>query len=226
MTMQRRKGDFQGQNLVSDEGWRRSNKATDHLKIRIGQLSMASRRVVSRIVRDEPDLKPAWYCLQVRIGSEGTVEKVLVDADVETLIVRSGEEKIVNRGRVRIVTGRVVISGYILIRCLPIPHAMMGLLSVKHVMGVVGGADRPFRADDKSIEEFNAMALEGKYDHKGKFSHDFHLEEVVRVADGPFASFDAVVTAIDDERCRVRVEVNIFGRSTPVELDLAQIEKV
>jgi transcriptional antiterminator NusG len=194
--------------------------------MRIGHLSMASKGVVARIVRDEPDMKPAWYCLQVRVGSEGTVEKVLDDADVETLVVRSGEEKIVNRGRVRTVSGRAVISGYILIRCLPMPQAMMGLLSVKHVIGIVGGADRPYRADDKSIDRFKAMALEGKYDHRGKMDHGFMVEEIVRVADGPFASFGAIIIAIDDDRCRVTVEVNIFWRSTPVELAIAQIEKL
>ncbi|WFS01605.1 transcription termination/antitermination protein NusG [Rhizobium tumorigenes] len=226
MTMQHKRGDFQIDGRVSSECWRRSNNASGLMRIQIGALSMASRRVVARIIRDEPDMKPAWYCLQVRVGSEGTVEKVLLDADVETLIVRSGEEKIVNRGRVRIVSGRVVIAGYILIRCLPLPQAMMGLLAVKHVIGIVGGADRPYRADDKSIDRFKMMALEGKYDHQGKFDHDFELEEVVKVTDGPFAGFPGKVTAIDDERGRVRVEVGIFGRPTPVELVLAQIEKI
>ena len=226
MTMQHKRGDFQIDGRVSSEGWRRSNNASGLMRIQIGALSIASKRVVARIIRDEPDMKPAWYCLQVRVGSEGTVEKVLLDADVETLIVRSGEEKIVNRGRVRIVSGRVVIAGYILIRCLPLPQAMMGLLAVKHVIGIVGGADRPYRADDKSIERFKAMALEGKYDRKGKFDHEFMPTEQVRVTDGPFASFNAVIVLIDDAQGRVTVEVDIFGRSTPVELDIAQIEKV
>lgn len=224
--MQHKRGDFQIDGRVSSEGWRRSNNASGLMRIQIGALSIASKRVVARIIRDEPDMKPAWYCLQVRVGSEGTVEKVLLDADVETLIVRSGEEKIVNRGRVRIVSGRVVIAGYILIRCLPLPQAMMGLLAVKHVIGIVGGADRPYRADDKSIERFKAMALEGKYDRKGKFDHEFMPTEQVRVTDGPFASFNAVIVLIDDAQGRVTVEVDIFGRSTPVELDIAQIEKV
>ncbi|MBZ5760265.1 KOW motif-containing protein [Rhizobium sp. VS19-DR104.2] len=226
MTMQHKRGEFQGGVVGGDRGLARLNKASKLHAMRISHLSMASKRVTDRITRDEPHLKAAWYCLQVRVGSEGTVEKVLLNADVETLIVRSGEEKIVNRGRVRTVSGRVVIAGYILIRCLPLPQAMMGLLAVEHVIGIVGGAVKPYRADDNSIERFKAMALEGKYDHGGNFDHDFHLQEVVKVTDGPFAGFPGTVIAIDDERGRVRVEVGIFGRPTPVELVLAQIEKI
>lgn len=226
MTMQHKRGDLQGKIIISAEAWSRSDKAIVANRIRIDHLNMASRGVVARLEADRDGPKPGWFCLRVMTGRENAVEKVLTAADVESLVVMTNECKVVKRGRVRVISARPVIRGYVLVRCCPVPAAMMGLLQVDDVLDVVGGAIRPFRADEDSISRFKRMAEEGKYDAASKKERRFELKEQVRVTDGPFASFDAIIITIDDEKGLVSIEVNIFGRSTPVHLHLDQIEKI
>ena len=54
----------------------------------------------------------------------------------------------------------------------------------------------------------------------------FERGDVVRVSSGPFASFNAVVEEVDEERARLKLEVTVYGRATPVELEFGQVEKL
>lgn len=204
----------------------KQEKARAETRLSIHHLSMASKAVTERIIRDEPDMKAHWFCLRVMTGREIAVEDALEKAGVEALVVRRKGKPYFLRGRVREVPDKPVIRGYVLVRCLELPAAISGLVRVDDVIGIVGGPMRPYRADAESITRFKQMAAEGKYDHRDPVKEKYDVGSKVRVCDGPFASFPGVVTAVDYDRFRISVEVSIFGRETPVELDIAQIEKV
>ncbi len=220
--MQHKPGSIDGDAIViRDYANLKQDKARAESRIRISHLSMASKR----ITEDYPDLA-AWFCLRVMTGREFAVEKALIEEGVEAIVPATMASRVVRRGRVREVAPRPVMPCYVLVRCVPSAGAFVGLRRFDKVLDIVGGAERPYRIPDKFVNRFIALAKEGAYEHREPAAITFMVNEVVRICDGPFASFPATVVSIDIERSRVNVEASIFGRSTPIDLDIAQIEKV
>lgn len=197
-------------------------KAEAETAIRIHDIDMASRRLVA----DYPKLA-GWFCLSVKNRREFAVEKCLGESDVEACVPRRKGDVIRKRGRELPPPTLPVIPGYLLVKCVPSPSAFSGLRNVDNVTGIIGRGEVPYRVPVKFIEPFMALAAEGKYDYHPE-EHGYEVYMQVRITDGPFASFPAVVTNIDKAATegRINVEASIFGRSTPIELDLAQIEKL
>ena len=92
------------------------------------------------------------------------------------------------------------------------------------MLGFIGGtSDRPAPISQREADEILNRVQEGVDKPRPKVL--FEAGEVVRVIDGPFNDFSGVVEEVNYEKSRLRVEVSIFGRSTPVELEFAQVEK-
>ena len=94
--------------------------------------------------------------------------------------------------------------------------------SIPKVSGFIGG-DTPTPLTDEEANKMISQVEESVENVKPKTL--FENGEVVRVIDGPFADFSAVVEDVNYEKNRLKVSVLIFGRSTPVELDFSQVEK-
>lgn len=119
---------------------------------------------------------------------------------------------------------RKFFPGYVLVKMEMNEDTWHLVKSVPKVLGFIGGSsDRPAPITDVEADTILQRVQEGVDKPRPKVL--FEPGEVVRVTDGPFNDFSGVVEKVNYEKSRLRVAVQILGRSTPVELDFGQVEK-
>ena len=165
-----------------------------------------------------------WYVIHVYSGFEKRVataireqaeQKGLAER-FEEILVPTEEVVELKRGA-KVSSERKFFPGYVLIK-------MDLVKNTAKVTGFLGGRGRPSPISEAEATRIMRQVQEGI--ERPKPSITFEIGEQVRVADGPFTSFNGVVEEVDEEKSRIKVAVSIFGRATPVELEYSQVEKV
>ncbi len=172
-----------------------------------------------------------WYIVHAYSGMEKAVER-----NIQERINRSGmqskfgrilvptEEVVEIRNGQRKTTERRLFPGYVFVEMVMDDDTWHLVKHTNKVTGFVGGAkNRPAPISEAEVQKIVNQMQEGS--DKPRHKVEFITGELVRVKEGPFTDFNGTVEEVNYEKSRLRVSVMIFGRSTPVELEFAQVEK-
>lgn len=172
-----------------------------------------------------------WYVIQGMPGmekkiaqqiKETAIKKGLIDQIGDVLV--PSEQVIETRRGQKITVDQKFFPGYILLRMLMTDEAWHLVRNTPKVTGFLGNKMRPTPMPDADVERILKQAKEGA--EKPRPSVHFEIGEQVRVAEGPFMSFNGTVEEVDERAGRLKVSVSIFGRATPVDLEYSQVQRV
>jgi transcriptional antiterminator NusG len=161
-----------------------------------------------RKVRESLESRVQAFGLQNKIG------KVLIPTESVTEV----------RGGKKYTSERMFYPGYVLVEMDMDDHVWHVVMSTPRVTGFVGTGQQPTPLSDEEVNHIVYKVADSR--EKPKLKVKFEKGETVRIGEGPFATFTGVVDDVNEDRETLKVMVTIFGRSTPVELEFGQVEKV
>src|SRR5262245_30117613 len=172
-----------------------------------------------------------WYIVHAYSNFERKVAESIKEraaaaglADqIDEVLVPMEEVVEMRRGR-KVASERKFFPGYVLVAVELNDHTYHLMQSTPKVTGFLGTENKPIGISEQEAGRLLHQAQAAVARPEGSVTCE--IGEQVRVADGPFASFNCLVEEVDEERARLKVAVSIFGRATPVELEYGQVEKL
>src|SRR6476469_8570647 len=172
-----------------------------------------------------------WYIIHAYSGFENKVaESLRSRAQAFGFAHRVGqiliptEEVVELRNGKKVTSKRLLYPGYVLVQMEMDDELWHAVKSTPRVTGFVGGGTKPVPL---TADEVNSVLYrQASSAERPRPKMTFEKSETVKIVDGPFTNFSGKVDEINSERNTLRVMVTIFGRSTPVELDFLQVEKI
>lgn len=161
-----------------------------------------------RKVKESLESRVQAFGLQEKIG------KVLIPTESVTEV----------RGGKKHTSERMFYPGYVLVEMDMDDHVWHVVKATPRVTGFVGTGQQPTPLSDEEVNHIVYKVADSR--EKPKLKVKFEKGETVRIGEGPFATFTGVVDDVNEDRETLKVMVTIFGRSTPVELEFGQVEKV
>ena len=172
-----------------------------------------------------------WYVVHVYSGFEKKIAQQIQEQasqkglaeQFEAVLVPSENVVEVKRGR-KINSEHKFFPGYVLVKMDLTDDAWHLVKNTPKVTGFLGSKTKPSPISDAEADRILKQNQEGV--DRPRPAVLFEIGEQIRVADGPLTSFNGTVEEVDEDKGRLKVSVSIFGRSTPVELEYSQVEKL
>lgn len=181
----------------------------------------------------QTDSKRGWYVLRAISGKEAKV-KELLDAMIQNtdlgnflfqVLIPTEKVMTVRNGK-KVVKERNLYSGYVFIEADLTGELVHQLTNTSNVIDFLRGREKGSKPE--RLRESEVMRMLGAADDHSDVVDagiTYHVGEKVKVNDGPFSGFTAVVEDVNTEKKKLKVAVTIFGRKTPLELDNSQVER-
>jgi transcriptional antiterminator NusG len=175
-----------------------------------------------------------WFVVHTYAGYENKVKQNLasrvksmnVEEQIYEVVIPM-EDVIEFKGGRKVVVQKKVFPGYLLVRMALDDDSWYVVRNTPGVTAFVGNASRPTPLSRKEVESILGVGKEEPgQERKVRPRLEYEVGEQVRVVTGPFADFNGAISDIDVARSKLTVLVNIFGRETPVELELGQVAKL
>ncbi|MEO3999190.1 transcription termination/antitermination protein NusG [Mesorhizobium sp. CAU 1732] len=174
-----------------------------------------------------------WYIVHAYSNFEKKVAEDIekkakqkgLSEQIEQIVVPTEKVVEIRRGK-KVDAERKFFPGYVLMKANLTDSVISLVKNIPRVTGFLG--EDPRTAKPVPITESEALRILHQVQEgveRPKPSVTFEIGEAIRVSDGPFASFNGFVQEVDEERSRLKVEVSIFGRAVPVDLEFGQVEK-
>lgn len=181
------------------------------------------------IIGESNDKSAYWYVVHTYSGYETKIAHTLkqrietmglTDKVLEILIPTQNKIKI-NKGKKQTIAEKI-FPGYLLVKMILTDNSWLTVRTTQGVTGFVGMGNKPTPLPQNEVETLlKFMTMDAP-----KYKAAFTVSEAVKIIEGPFADFLGTVESIDEQKGKVKVLVSIFGRETPVELDLLQVSKI
>lgn len=182
----------------------------------------------------------SWYILQTYTGYEQKIFRTLnsmieegkLDGNVVTSVKLPTEEVVEVRDSKKRVRNNLLLPSYLMIEMdLPQLGWKDVCSSIRRIQGVNGfvgtkPSEKPHPISSEEAKRMLQMAGELRGEKQVRIKQNYEVGDNVKITDGPFSTFTGVVEEVNAEKNKLRVNVQIFGRATPVEVDVLQVEKV
>ena len=173
-----------------------------------------------------------WYVLRAVSGKEAKVKEYLealmkhdpvLEANVGQILLPTEKYAQLRNGK-RVVKEKLFLPGYVLLEANLQGEVAHTLRFTPNVLGFLGGMDNPTPVRQSDINRILGTAEETAI-RSEEINIPYSVDESVKVTDGPFSGFSGIIEEVNAEKHKLKVNVKIFGRKTPLELSFNQVVK-